>query len=201
MIRAVVFDVGGVLEVTGPTGHGERWEQAHGLAPGELDRRMADVWRAGSLGTMREDEVHAAMAERMGLTRAEVDEYMAGVWEEYLGTLNTELARYFAALRPRYRTGILSNSFVGAREREQARFGFDEMAEVIVYSHEIGVAKPHPDAYREVCRRLAVAPQEAVFLDDVPAAVAAAADVGMVGVLYRDNAQAIAELDALLAAP
>jgi hypothetical protein len=38
----------------------------------------------------------------------------------YLGTANTELIEYARSLRPRFRTGILSNSFVGAREREQA---------------------------------------------------------------------------------
>ena len=44
---------------------------------------------------------------------------MADLWREYLGTANTELIEYARRLRPRYRTGILSNSFVGAREREQ----------------------------------------------------------------------------------
>ncbi len=52
-IRAVVFDIGGVLELdvieTVDIGLDARWEQRLGLQPGELDRRMAPVWRAGSL--------------------------------------------------------------------------------------------------------------------------------------------------------
>lgn len=51
------------------------------------------------------------------------------MWDEYLGTANTELTDYLAGLRPRYRTALLSNSFVGAREREEARYGFDELTE------------------------------------------------------------------------
>lgn len=200
MLTAVVFDIGGVLEVTPPTGHVPRWEEAHGLAPGEMDRRLGDVFRAGSLGTITLDDVHAALMQEFRLSAADVDDFMAGVWEEYLGTLNTELAGYFASLRPRYRTGILSNSFVGAREREEEKYGFGEMADVVVYSHEIGVAKPDPAAYREVCRRLDVAPHETVFLDDRDVAVTAAAEVGMAAVLFRDNAQAIAEIEKLLAA-
>ena len=56
----------------------------------------------------------------LGLDAAGVAELMDELWVEYVGRLNEELAEYFASLRPRYRTGILSNSFVGAREREQA---------------------------------------------------------------------------------
>jgi len=40
---------------------------------------------------------------------------MADLCAEYLGTLNVELTNYFRELRPRYRTAMLSNSFVGAR--------------------------------------------------------------------------------------
>jgi putative hydrolase of the HAD superfamily len=198
VIRAVVFDIGGVLEYTPPTGHTERWEAELRLAPGELDRTMADVWRRAGLGTISEAEVHAALAERLRLSAEQVDEFMAGMWEEYVGTLNTELAEYFAALRPGYRTGILSNSFVGAREREQERYGFEDMADVVVYSHEIGVRKPDPAAYLLVCDRLGVAPAEAVFLDDKEVAVDGARAVGMAAVLFRDNAQAVADLEALL---
>jgi hypothetical protein len=36
------------------------------------------------------------------------------------------------------------NSFVGAREREQALYGFKDMCDVIVYSHEVGWLKPDP---------------------------------------------------------
>ena len=42
-------------------------------------------------------------------------------------------------------------------------------------------------------------PEEAVFLDDVPPAVEAARAVGMAAVLFGDNAQAMAEIEALLA--
>jgi epoxide hydrolase-like predicted phosphatase len=198
MIRAVIFDVGGVLECTPPTGHRRKWEADLGLAPGELDRTMVDVWLGGSLGTVSETEVHSALADRLRLSPSQVQQFMDGFWEEYLGTLNTQLTDYAASLRPRYRTGILSNSFVGAREREQQRYGFEDLVDVIAYSHEIGVAKPDPAAYLLTCERLDVAPEEAVFLDDREQAVGGAHAVGMAAVLFRDNTQAVAEIEALL---
>jgi epoxide hydrolase-like predicted phosphatase len=123
---------------------------------------------------------------------------MDDAWTEYVGTLNEELADWFAGLRPRYRTGILSNSFVGAREREQKLYGFEDMCDVLMYSHEVGWAKPDARIYHAVCQQLGVAPAEAVLLDDLPANVDGARAVGMRAVTYVDTAQAIAELSAQL---
>jgi putative hydrolase of the HAD superfamily len=125
---------------------------------------------------------------------------MADLWAEYLGTLNAELAAYFAGLRPRYKTAILSNSFVGAREKEQARYGFGDLCDLIVYSHEEGMQKPERRFYELACERLGVQPAEVVFLDDVEVCVAAARELGMHAILFRDTAQAIADLQACLAA-
>ncbi len=112
---------------------------------------------------------------------------MDDAWGEYVGSLNEELADYFARLRPRYKTGILTNSFVGAREREQEAHGFGDMCDVIVYSHEEGCLKPDPRIYRVVCDRLRVAPNAAVLLDDVQANVNGAHAVGMRGITFASN--------------
>jgi hypothetical protein len=62
-IQAVVFDIGGVLEITPDLGVTEMWESRLGLVPGGLNERMHDAWRGGSIGTISEDEVHQALAE------------------------------------------------------------------------------------------------------------------------------------------
>jgi putative hydrolase of the HAD superfamily len=120
------------------------------------------------------------------------------IWTEYLGTLNAELAGYFSSLRPRYRTAMLSNSFVGAREREQERYGFGDITDLIVYSHEVGMSKPDPRIYRLACDRLGVRPEQVVFLDDRPDFVEAALEAGITAILFQDNEQAIADIEARL---
>jgi len=200
MLHAVVFDIGGVLELTPSTGYRERWEKSLGLGPGELDQRMYEVWRGGTLGTLTAEQVHAAFVRELGMSPQDVELFMADFWDDYLGTPNTELIDYFRELRTRVRTGILSNSFVGAREKERERYGFEDMTDVIVYSHESGTAKADPAIYRLVCERLDVEPEDAVFVDDHERAVDGARAIGMKGVLFRDNAQVISELEALLAA-
>jgi epoxide hydrolase-like predicted phosphatase len=200
-IRAVVFDIGGVLEITRDLGVTRRWETRLGLAAGELDQRMHDVWRGGSIGTITLDDVHQALRDRLGLDERQLAAFMADLWREYLGTPNAELIEYARGLRPRYRTGIVSNSFVGAREKEQQAYGFEDLVDEIVYSHEAGMSKPDPWIYALACARLDLRPQETVFLDDADACVAGARKAGMQAIRYRDNAQAIAEISELLTLP
>ena len=200
-IEAVVFDIGGVLERTPRTGWQDRWSARLGLTRAEFDTRMRPIGRAGSLGEIDEPEVERRLADAYGLDDVALAGLTAEMWREYLGTLDQPLATYFASLRGgrvRYRTGILSNSFAGAREREQAAYGFAEMCDVIVYSHEIGVAKPDPCSYALVCERLDVAPGRVVFLDDVVANVEGARAAGMEAIHFTDTAQAIGDLRALL---
>jgi epoxide hydrolase-like predicted phosphatase len=198
VIRAVVFDIGGVLEITPDLGIDRRWEARLGLRAGEMGQRMDDVWTGGGLGTITLDDVHLALRDRLGLDEQQLTAFMADVWREYLGTANTELIGYARGLRPRYRTGILSNSFVGAREREQAAYGFEDLVDEIVYSHEAGMAKPDPRIYALACQRLGARPGETVFLDDTEPCVAGARDAGIHAIRYQDNAQAIAEIERLL---
>jgi putative hydrolase of the HAD superfamily len=198
-VKAVIFDIGGVLEINPRTGWQERWAARLGLEPKELHRRLDPVWSRGDIGEVTLAEVEQQTARLLHLTSADLRAFMDDLWQEYLGTLNEELARYFAGLRSRYRTAIISNSFVGAREREQAAYGFEDMCDVVVYSHEEGMKKPDPRIYEIACRKLQIEPAEAVFLDDMPINVEGAARMGMTAVRFIDNQQATAALEIRLA--
>jgi putative hydrolase of the HAD superfamily len=197
-IQAVVFDIGGVLEVTPSLGVSEMWEPRLGLEPGEINRRMRDVWEDGAVGAISEQDVRRALTKRLGLDERQLEEFMGWIWREYLGCANAELIGYARQLRPRYRTGILSNSFVGATEREQAAYGFGDLVDEVVYSHECGMSKPDPGIYALACERLRVEPGQMVFLDDHEPYVEGARQAGIHAVLYQDNAQAVGDIERLL---
>ena len=196
--RCVLLDIGGVLEITPATGWARRWSARAGLSTAAMDERLDDVWRAGTLGTISEPEVRKAVGARLGLDVPQVESFMADLWDEYLGTPNQELIDYVKGLRSRCRLGILSNSFVGARERETARYQFDALVDHIVYSHEIGVRKPDPRAYAITCARLDVNPADCLFVDDNEANIHAARMAGMQAHLFDDNTRTIARVEAHL---
>jgi len=197
-IRAVVFDIGGVLEFSGAMDFERTWEPKLGLADGSIEAAMHDMWVAGAIGTVTEAQVHAAMRDRLGLAADQVEAVMADMWRQYLGSPNTELIEYARALRPRVRTGILSNSFVGASEREEAAYGLVSLVDECVYSHEVGMQKPDPELWKLTCERMGVEPAELLFVDDFEPNITAARAYGMRAVLFGSTAQVIAEIEAAL---
>lgn len=194
----VILDIGGVLEITPRTGWVQRWEERLELPPGTVNERMRDVWHAGSVGSISEQEVHEQVAARLGLDALRTEAFTADLWAEYLGTPNEELITYVRGLRGSCRLGILSNSFVGARERETALYHFDAWADQIVYSHEIGVEKPDPRAFEAACTSLEVRPENCLFIDDVAVNVDAARVAGMQAHLFEDNARTLTRIAAHL---
>jgi epoxide hydrolase-like predicted phosphatase len=199
-IRAIVFDIGGVLEITPPTGWIEKWEGLLGLRSGGLEEKLGDVWRCGSLGTLSLSEVEQRIGEILGIDQAQIAAFMEDLWFDYLGQPNDELIAYFAHLRPRYQTAILSNSFVGARQKEQECYHFGDVCDLLVYSHEEGMEKPEQRFFELVCERLGVQPSEVVFLDDVEGHVLAARRLGIHAIVFQNTAQAIADIESLLQA-
>jgi putative hydrolase of the HAD superfamily len=201
-VRAVAFDIGGVLEHVAPQ---ERWlgpwQERLGLSESDFAAAMARVDPDGHIGTGRltETECRQRFADALGLSSAQADEFIADMWLWYCGELDHELTAYATSLRPRYATAILSNSADGARREEEARYSFAELFDVIIYSHEVGLAKPDPRIYRLLCAELSVSPDELIFLDDAPQNVEAACQFGIQGVLHRGAQESIAAINALIA--
>ena len=152
---------------------------------------------ASGVGGLSEAELARQYAAALGLSAAQTAEFMADMWNWYCGELDTELVRFAASLRPRFRTGILSNSVDGARREEQARYRFEQLVDIVVYSHEAGVAKPDPRAFQLLCERLGVQPDELVFLDDVPGHIEAACALGIHGIVHISTPQSIAAVEGL----
>jgi HAD superfamily hydrolase (TIGR01509 family) len=198
-MKAVVLDIGGVLEINPATGWAARWERRLGLPAGEINTRCADVWAAGSVGDITETQVRAQIAGHLNLTPPQLESFMADLWQEYVGTPNEEFIAYVRTLRGRCRLGILSNSFVGAREREQHVL---DLVDDVVYSHEIGINKPDPRTLALACERLQSRPGNALLVDDHPPNIEAARTFGMQAILFTSTSttSAIAAVNHFLGA-
>lgn len=199
-IRAAVFDVGGVLERVGPPEFMDRWRRRLGVTREDFDAAVEQVDPHGLLqtGGLSEAQMRQRYAGGLALSSTEVDEFIVDLWDWYCGELDEALVHYVRTLRPRLRTAILSNSSDGARREEQCRYGFADLVDDIVYSHEVGLAKPDPAIFALVCQRLGVEPGEVVFVDDVAANVRAAADSGMQAVLHEQTQDTIAAVEQLM---
>jgi epoxide hydrolase-like predicted phosphatase len=149
-------------------------------------------------GGLSERQLRLSFAEALALSPPDAEALMSDIWDWYCGELDEDLVAYIRSLRGRLKTGVLSNSADGARREETRRYGFPDLFDAIVYSHEVGLAKPDPAIFRLACRRLAVRPAESVFVDDVQANVDAAAQLGLHAVLHQETPDTIATIDSLL---
>jgi HAD superfamily hydrolase (TIGR01509 family) len=128
-------------------------------------------------------------------------------WRDRLGMSEADFEAALASVDPdgasgvgglSVRTGILSNSADGARREEQARYQFEQLVDVVVYSHEAGVAKPDPRSFRLLCEALGVQPGELVFLDEMPGHIDAARALGIHGIVHVSTPDSIAAVEALM---
>jgi FMN phosphatase YigB (HAD superfamily) len=107
-IRAVIFDVGGVL-LRRVDWTGERaWEKRLGVDKGGLFRLLTrtGLERSATLGLLAERQLFAA---NLGLDEAQLRQFEEAIWSGY--QFNTELAEFLQSLRPRYKTATLSNAW------------------------------------------------------------------------------------------
>ncbi len=76
----------------------------------------------------------------------------------------------------------------------------DEIFELIVDSGFVGMRKPEPEIYKLTLERLGngLTAAECMFIDDIEHNCDAARELGMTAIHFRDNEQAIAEIEAVL---
>jgi putative hydrolase of the HAD superfamily len=107
--------------------------------------------------------------------------------------------RYAAWRRERgLRFALCTNNVREWEPLWRAKLPIDDVFEVVVDSAFVGTRKPEPEIYAITLERLGVPAEACAFVDDLEVNVEAAREAGMRGVVFRDTAQAVTELEALL---
>lgn len=99
-------------------------------------------------------------------------------WEANVGLVDTDMVDLLRAVRRQTRVALLSNGTTRLRRDLHVLDLLDEFDEVF-NTAELGIAKPDPDVFRLVCDRLGVAPDDALFVDDLADNVQGAHDAGL----------------------
>jgi epoxide hydrolase-like predicted phosphatase len=201
MIKALIFDFGGVLVRTSDWSLRRQWETRLGLGERALDQAVfnSEVARRASRGELPAGEVWVDVARSLKLDDAQLDACRRDFWAN--DRLDTELVDLIQSLRPRYKTAILSNAWNDARDNFTRLFGLDKAFDLLIISAEEGVTKPDPRAYLLAAERLGVEPHEAVFVDDFIENIEGARAVGMQAIHYQPGVDVRAELKKLGVVP
>lgn len=194
-IRAVIFDMGGVILRTKDLSSRTKLATKFGLSCRELENivfQSPESVRA-ELGEFTREEHWKNMARLLKFPESELDEFQRAYWDG--DAVDKELEAYIRGLRPAYKTALLSNAWEGTRIDAPVRgFTFLDAFDETIFSWEVRLRKPDPRIYQLVLDRLGVQPQEAVFVDDFIKNIEGAQAVGMRTVLFKGREDAVRQL-------
>jgi 2-haloacid dehalogenase len=197
----VVFDMGGVLIDYNPR------HLYRKLIPqeAEMEDFLANV-TTREWHTRQDNDGDPATATRELQARHPGKEALIGAYYERFDEMLDHSFAPMAALVERLGGAgvplyLLSNApgFLDAwlRGPARAKHPFVRHFRDFVVSGHVGCWKPDASIFELTCRRGGFAPEDAVFIDDVPANVEGARATGMAGIHHRSAEETVAELRAL----
>jgi putative hydrolase of the HAD superfamily len=203
LLRAVIFDYGGVL-TTSPFAGLEMWDRQMGLAEGTLRGLLFGDYHDGDGGGLvpRLERGELTIADFTAELSAQLPDRVD--FGQVLGT-NEFGVHWMVVARARrlrdegYRVGLLTNNVKEYGDAWRATIPV-EIFDDIVDSSVVGLRKPDRRIFLMAAERLGVEPQQCVFLDDVASNVEGAEAVGMAGIVVENPWTAIDDLDRVLAA-
>lgn len=198
-IRAVYWDLGGVLLRTMDRARRRRWEDRLGLAEGELDLAVfgCAASRKATLGQGTSDAIWQEVQGRFHLSQPEIQTLSQDFFAD--DRLDLALLDVLRQLRPFYRIGMISNAWPDARRMLEEKLRISSYFDAVITSAEVGYAKPHPHIYRHALHVLDMAPEQATFVDDFTENIEAARALGMRAIHFVTPEQTLSELSLQLA--
>ncbi len=198
-IRAVIFDLGGVLLRTEDPGPRTALADRLGISRAELEKIVFEnpVSQLAERGRATPAEAWAAIAQAVHLPVEEMPAFL----KQFFGgdRVDFTMIEMIQKLRPTYTTALLSNTWnVDLPTYLREELQIPETFDVMISSAHHRIAKPDPAIFRLALRLVNARPEQAVFVDDFGRNIAAAADLGIHTIHFHSAEQARADLQELL---
>jgi epoxide hydrolase-like predicted phosphatase len=195
MIKAVIFDIGGVLIRTADHASRRQWEKKLGLAEWESETIVftSEMGTKAQSGAITDDELWQWVGQRLNLNGSELAAFRKGFWAG--DELDTGLVDYIRTLKGSgYQTAVISNATDNLHNALTNQFKIDDAFDIIVGSADEKVMKPDPRIYQLTLERLGRQPSETVFIDDFAHNIQTAQELGMATVHFKPGTDVPKEL-------
>lgn len=204
MIKTIVFDLGGVLIHLDKD---EALRRFDALGVPDVERMLDPYLQSGYFlqvedGSITKDEFREALSRLAGkeLTHEQI-------CHAYMGFLKEVAAYkfdYIDTLRPQYEVHILSNTNPYVMEVAEGPDFLPNGRPLSSYcthkfaSCEMGMVKPHRGIFELMIERAGMVPSQTLFIDDGPANVAMAKEIGFVTYCPKNGEDWRERIDAIL---
>jgi HAD superfamily hydrolase (TIGR01549 family) len=198
-IRALIWDMGGVLVRNMDSSVRGRLGEPYGLTSRELEDLYFgnEMSAKAAVGLASETDSWNFVQKRLNICPEDMPDFIRTFWS--CDRFDEELFQFSMALRPSLKVGLLSNATAETRASLQSRFPrFYEMFDVVIFSAEVKLAKPDPRIYALALQELGVYAEEVVFVDDFIENIEAARALGIHAIHFQNSQQARSDILALL---
>jgi HAD superfamily hydrolase (TIGR01509 family) len=182
MIKVLLFDLGGVVFQNGTKLFLHELAAKYNLGIEFVNQvingEKGDRYREGK---MSRDAFWEAVVNELGI-HADIDT----LEEEWINkyTLIEETKAIIDELKKEYKLYFLSDNVRERVEKISLKHNFLEWFEGGIFSHEVGVRKPHPNVYKAAIKKIGVSPEEMIFIDDKEENLPPAEELGMNVLLF-----------------
>ena len=199
-IRAVFFDLGGVILRTEYQAPRQHLAEEFGMDYEDIDRIVFGGGQNGSaarasLGEITEEEHWRNVMKVLKRPATEYERIRADFFAG--DVIDHTILNFLRSIKPKYKVGLISNAWSGLRSYI-VREKFDDVFHHMTISAEVGVGKPDAKIYEFALEQLQVKAKEAVFVDDVQENIEACEKLGMQGIQFKDSESTLKKLKALL---
>jgi putative hydrolase of the HAD superfamily len=195
-IRAVIFDYGMVLTGQPVQAAHEGMVRITGLPVDEFEKFYWADRHAYDEGKLSGQSFWQKFREETGLalTDQQLDE-LNRLDGQMWTTSDPQMLAWHDQLKARgIRTAILSNMGDSVLEHIEREFAWIHGFDALVWSYQLGMAKPAPDIYRHALEKLGTRAEETLFLDDKQVNIDAARELGIEGLLFTNVGQLRSDL-------
>ncbi len=188
MIKAIIFDIGGVLIPEHMSLQIKSFARHFNINP-EIVFALSDKYSKELMTGELPLKKFLLMVKKNSGLKVTVPELLK-VWQnkyvEILG-LNEEIISFAKSLKPKYKIAILSNLSDESYKINKKRGLFKDF-DASVVSCVVKMRKPDSKIFKLITAKLKVKPDECIFVDDHPGNVLSANDLGFNTIHYSNMA-------------
>ena len=186
--KAVVFDFGGVIEIT-PAGNPLKTvTDIVGISIEDFHKEYFKHNHLSNVDGLPWEETVAVVVSHL-TDSEEIIERSRQIILDHIASrrINQELVDFFPILRKQgYKVAIFSNYSAQLRQHLIDKNIMDLIDEAVI-SGEIGFQKPSKEAFAILFQKLNLLPEEVIFIDDAPKSLETAGEIGYIPILYLGN--------------
>ena len=191
-IKSIIFDLGGVLLNISYQNTIDEFEKlgVDNSSAFYSKKSQTNIFNLLETGEVSENEL---IREIQSSCKSATRKQIIFAWNSMLLDLPKNRTNLLENLKEKYQIFLLSNTNAIHIKELKIRLGevkyskFYNLFNKVYYSHEIGVRKPHSEAFRLVLNENNLEEKEVLFIDDSPQHIGGAKELGIHTYHLKDN--------------